>query len=155
FDGWWSATITDSKGSAQLQLNLIQNSQGDVVGTYTSSLGGGGQVSGTLKDTEWTFELTQSIENCPGIFKGHGIFKGDTLSGSYKGTDCLGDHGSGTFAMSKNTGGTVSAPSVPDEMKRSLAPYLQKKIGSWTQEDAQQELGDSVRHRFVSDRNNT
>ena len=39
-DGSWSATVADSKASGRLDFNLIQNSDGQVVGTYTSSLGG-------------------------------------------------------------------------------------------------------------------
>lgn len=110
-DGAWSATISDGKGSAVVQFNLIQNSDGDVLGTYTSSLGGGGQIKGTFKNSQFLFELKQSLQNCPGIFKGTATMVQPSSSedigklvGTYTGTDCLGDHGKGSLTMTKRVG---------------------------------------------------
>jgi hypothetical protein len=105
-DGAWSATFSDAKGSASLQFNIVQNSAGDVVGTYTTSLGGGGQIKGALHDSELVFELTQSIRDCAGIFKGTAKVDINRAVGTYTGTDCQGDHGKGTFTMTK----AVSSP---------------------------------------------
>lgn len=109
-DGAWSATISDAKGSATVQFNLIQNSDGDVVGTYTTSLGGGGQVKGSIQNSQFTFELKQSLQNCSGIFKGAATVEVGKAVGTYTGTDCLGDHGKGSLTMTK-----TGAPSEPSK----------------------------------------
>jgi hypothetical protein len=120
-DGAWSATISDGKGSAVVQFNLIQNSEGDVLGTYTSSLGGGGEIKGSFKNSQFMFELKQSLKNCPGIFKGTATMVQlsssediGKLVGTYTGTDCLGDHGKGSLTMTKGVGQAtpVKAPSA-------------------------------------------
>jgi Trypsin-like peptidase domain len=103
-DGAWSATISDARGSATVQFNLIESSDGDVVGTYTTSLGGGGQIKGSVKDSQFTFELKQSLQNCAGIFKGTAKLDVGKAVGTYTGTDCLGDHGKGSLTMTKSTG---------------------------------------------------
>ena len=85
-DGSWSATVADAKASGNLTFNLIQNSDGQVVGTYTSSLGGGGSIKGQLTGIDFRFELTQTIAGCPGIYKGVGTRIGDHIAGSYTGS---------------------------------------------------------------------
>ena len=109
-DGAWSATISDAKGSATVQFNLIQSSDGDVVGTYTSSLGGGGQIKGSIQNSQFTFELKQSLQNCSGIFKGTATVDVGKAVGTYTGTDCLGDHGKGSLTMTKS-----GAPNEPSK----------------------------------------
>jgi hypothetical protein len=112
-DGAWSATISDAKGSATVQFNLMQSSDGDVVGTYTSSLGGGGQIKGSIRDAQFTFELKQSLQNCPGIFKGTATADAGRAIGTYTGTDCPGDHGKGSLTMTKNGASTETAKTQP------------------------------------------
>ena len=91
------------------------------MGTYTSSLGGGGSIKGQLTETDFRFELTQTIQGCPGIYKGDGTRIGDNIAGSYTGNDCLGDRGTGTFTMTWGTGieptshSTSSVNPVPDD----------------------------------------
>jgi S1-C subfamily serine protease len=112
-DGAWSATISDAKGSATVQFNLIQNSEGDVVGTYTTSLGGGGQIKGSIANSLFTFELKQSLQNCPGIFKGTATVDPGKAVGTYTGTDCLGDHGKGSLTMTRSAGQPEPAKTQP------------------------------------------
>jgi S1-C subfamily serine protease len=112
-DGAWFATIADAKGSATVQFNLIESSDGDVAGTYTTSLGGGGQIRGSLKDSQFTFELKQSLQNCSGIFKGTAKVNAGNAVGTYTGTDCLGDHGKGSLTMTKSGGLAESAKTQP------------------------------------------
>ena len=120
-DGAWSATISDAKGSAAVQFNLVESSDGDVMGTYTSSLGGGGQMKGSIKNSEFTFELKQSLQNCPGIFKGTAKVGVGKAVGTYTGTDCLGDHGKGTFTMTKSSGEqAVSSKTAPQIIEGQL-----------------------------------
>jgi hypothetical protein len=99
--GSWSASFTDTKASGHLNLNLMQNPDGEVVGTYTSSMGGAGRMKGQLTGIDFRFELTQTVEGCSGTYRGTGTRNGDHISGSYTGTDCLGDRGNGTFTMAK------------------------------------------------------
>ncbi len=154
-DGRWSATFADAKGSGHLDFNLIQNSEGQVVGTYTSSLGGGGRIKGSLSDTQLAFELTQSIENCPGVFKARGIRNESKINGSYTGTDCLGDHGSGNFTMTRSNvaegAKEASVQKLPHELKRDSGVFLEKQLKVWTPENARLILGEPVRHRYSYD----
>ena|SRR2546425_7303744 len=46
-------------------------------------------------------------------------------------------------------------PMVSEGMKKSSFWYLQSKLRIWTEEDARNELGDPIRHRFVRDNFNT
>jgi hypothetical protein len=98
-NGKWSATVADAKVTSHVDIDLIQNSDGRVVGEYTSSQGGRGKVTGVVAGTDFSFELTQTMESCPGTFKGKGVLEGDRIVGSYTGSDCLGDRGIGTVTM--------------------------------------------------------
>jgi S1-C subfamily serine protease len=120
-DGAWSATIADAKGSATVQFNLIESSDGDVAGTYTTSLGGGGQIRGSLKDSQFTFELKQSLQNCSGIFKGTAKVEAGKAVGTYTGTDCLGDHGNGSLTMTKSGGSDQPVESANAQPKPTTA----------------------------------
>ena len=156
-DGSWSATVADAKASGNLNFNLIQNSDGAVVGTYTSSLGGGGSIKGQLTETDFRFELTQTIQGCPGIYKGDGTRIGDNIAGSYTGNDCLGDRGTGTFTMTRGTGieptshSTSSVNPVPDDMRKSVGDFLATRILVWSSEDAQAVMGAPLTHRYAYD----
>ncbi len=162
-DGSWSATFADAKASGHLDFNLIQNSDGQVVGTYTSSQGGGGQIKGLLSEIDFRFELTQTVKGCPGIYKATGTHIGDHIAGSYTGNDCLGDRGNGTFTMTraKNpepvagraepTPTTGSINQVPDEMRKSVGDFLARQLLVWTLQDAQALMGEPLGHRFAYD----
>ena len=117
-NGSWSASFTDTKASGQLNLNLTQNPEGAVVGTYTSSMGGAGRMKGQLTGIDFRFELTQTVEGCPGAYKGTGIRIGDHITGSYTGSDCLGDRGTGSFSMAK---GDLPLPTVPTPPTKDAA----------------------------------
>ncbi len=153
-DGSWSATVADAKASGNLNFNLIQNSDGQVVGTYTSSLGGGGSIKGQLTGIDFRFELTQTIAGCPGIYKGDGTRIGDNIAGSYTGNDCLGDRGTGKFTMTRGTGtqptshATSSVSPVPDEMRKSVGDFLATRILVWSEQDARTVMGEPLSHRY-------
>jgi hypothetical protein len=157
-DGSWSATTADAKASGHLDFNLIQNSAGQVVGTYTSSQGGGGSIKGLLTGNNFRFELTQTITGCPGIYKGDGTRIGDNISGSYTGSDCLGDRGTGTFTMTRGASTqpatqTTSSTTVqiPDAMRKSLGDFLVSRLTVWTKQDAQAVMGEPYAHRYAYD----
>jgi hypothetical protein len=120
-NGRWSATVADSKATSQVDVDLIQNSEGQVVGDYSSSQGGKGKVTGAVVGTDFTFELTQTAENCPGIFKGKGVLDGNRIVGSYTGSDCLGDRGIGTLTMSRAGVKDINQP-IQTHVTTSLPP---------------------------------
>lgn len=169
-DGTWSATLADSRMSGQLFVTLIQNSDGDVVGTYTTSEGGGGRVKGAREGSELAFELTQTNATCPGIFKGKGKFDSGRFAGTYVGTDCLGAHDGGTITMARGVAAanpTVAAPTpvskslrvdeaaLKEIREKSIGVYLEQKLQLWTEEDAKLVLGEPVQHRYSYDGNKT
>ena len=169
-DGTWSATLADSRMSGQLFVTLIQNSDGDVVGTYTTSEGGGGRVKGAREGSELAFELTQTNAACPGIFKGKGKFDSGRFAGTYVGTDCQGAHDNGAITMARSVG-AVPAPMVTptastkslradeaalkDIREKGVAAYLEQKMRSWTEADAKLVFGEPVQHRYSYDVNKT
>ena len=122
-NGKWSATAADTKATSRVDIDLVQSSDGQVVGNYSSSQGGKGEVKGVLAGTDFTFELTQTMESCPGTFRGKGVLEGDRIVGSYTGSDCLGDRGIGSLTMTRNSGITVSSiPSVATEVAATQVP---------------------------------
>jgi hypothetical protein len=111
-NGRWSATVADTKATTHVDIELRQNSDGRVIGDYMSSQGGTGKVTGVVAGTDFTFELTQTVESCPGTFKGKGVLEGDRIVGSYTGSDCLGDRGIGTVTMVRKSEITYSTKSA-------------------------------------------
>ncbi len=82
-----------------MHLNLEQSSDGTVLGTYSSSLGGVGDLLGRFWGTEGKLELRQKSEGCEGTFKAILRAKGESLVGDYVGDDCLGIHFDGRFTL--------------------------------------------------------
>jgi hypothetical protein len=107
--GRWSAIVADTKLTTHVDIDLIQNSDGQVGGEYSSAQGGKGKVTGAVVGRDFTFELTQTMQNCPGTFKGQGVLEGDRIVGSYTGSDCLGDRGIGSLTMTRSIGVTESS----------------------------------------------
>src|SRR5579862_9270336 len=154
-DGTWNATIADAKGSAVVQFNLFAESDGNVVGTYSSSLGGGGSMKGTIHGNILTFELAQTIQGCSGSFKGTGTVETSKGTGTYTGSDCQGDHGTGTFTMYKTGPRALTEHELLAEqeqmVKVRIAAYLQSKLYQWTVGDARQVMGEPLAHEYVYD----
>jgi hypothetical protein len=146
--GAWSAKISDVKGSSVLQVNLLQNPDGDIVGTY-STPGGAGSIKGKIKDGVLSFDLTESAPNCLGNFKGTATIIANKATGTYTGSDCLGDHGTGTLLMSKLSSAVLAAR---EEMKKlKVGEYLVTKLLIWKEEDARSVMGEELLHRFGYD----
>ena len=100
-EGSWEGTFADEIATGKLYLNLFQVNEKSVVGTYTSSLGGGGTIVGSLSGSKLEFELTQAANKCPGTYKGYLMIHGDSGVGMYFGTDCLGPHEKGMITVSR------------------------------------------------------
>jgi hypothetical protein len=110
-EGGWAATFADSVSSGQLSFTMMQDGT-SVRGTYTSSMGGGGTITGNVLDKKFSFELTQTIKDCAGKFVGNADLRSNVMIGTYSGTDCQGPHTNGSFSMSKGIA-PMQAPSVP------------------------------------------
>ena len=146
-DGAWSATFADAISNAALQLNLVQTSEGEVGGNYTTALGGGGNIEGRLNDGVLTFKLIQSLKDCPGIFTGIAKVSGDNGTGTYTGRDCQGDHANGTFTMTKG----LQVLNERAQLQQNVGGYLRSKFLTWTVEEAQIVMGTPVAFRNASD----
>jgi len=99
-EGGWAATFADSVSSGQLSFTMVQDGT-SVRGTYTSSMGGGGTITGNILDKKFSFELTQTIKDCVGKFAGTADLRSNVIIGTYSGTDCQGPHTNASFSMSK------------------------------------------------------
>jgi hypothetical protein len=117
-EGGWAATFADSLSSGQLSFALTQDGN-SIRGTYTSSMGGGGTISGQLIERKFSFELRQSIKDCPGVFTGSADLRSNSMIGTYTGNDCQGAHTNGTFSMTKGLA-PIQAPTLPTTA--SVAP---------------------------------
>jgi hypothetical protein len=111
-DGAWNATFADSVVSGQLGFSLVQTGD-SVQGTYTSSLGGGGSISGTISGETFRFELRQTVANCPGTFIGTANVRANVMAGTYTGSDCQGFHADGSFTMSHGPAPISAPPVIP------------------------------------------
>ncbi len=121
--GSWASTFADQIMSGKVYFNLVQSQDGMVAGTYTSSEGGGGTISGRLEGKALRFELRQSIKDCPGSFRGVAAMEGDKGVGTYSGSDCQGDHGTGTVTLAR-TGGEAHPPAVATKAE-ATKPVIQ------------------------------
>lgn len=108
-DGPWIATFADSVSTGQMSFVLTQDSARNVSGTYTTSLGGGGSITGLVIADEFRFELSQTLRDCPGRFVGTAKVRPGAISGTYSGNGCDGVHTNGTFSMSRGTNMAIAA----------------------------------------------
>lgn len=124
-NGSWAATFADSVSSGRLSFVLLQDGK-TVRGTYTSSAGGGGTIVGQLENDRFTFELTQSLQQCPGKFEGSADLRNSTMIGAYTGADCQGVHANGSFSMTKGAEPfQPTTPSTPPGHGTSDQPIIQ------------------------------
>lgn len=118
--GAWTATFSDSKMNGTLFFNIAQTDDGTVRGTYSSSLGGGGTVFGTVWDKEGKLEVRQNIEGCPGVTKAILRKAGDSLTGDYTGFDCAGPHLNGKFTLSPGVSLVSTDETAPTVVQGSV-----------------------------------
>jgi hypothetical protein len=101
--GTWNGIYSSSLvSSAQLTLILTQSGS-TVSGTYTSSVGGVGTVSGNVEgSTINNFVLTLTNPNCKGSFNGTAVVSADTINFDFTGNDCQGTHTNGHGFVIRN-----------------------------------------------------
>ncbi len=97
-NGTWLAGFADSLGWGEIELKLKQNPNGEVKGTYKTSMGARGKVRGLVKGGELEVKLDQG-RGCRGAFNTRGRIFDDRVEGTYVGIDCIGDHGQGRFSF--------------------------------------------------------
>lgn len=73
----WTAVIT-----------AVQ-SDSSVSGTRVTSVGGGGQVTGSISGDNFNMTIAETSP-CIGTYNGVGMVNGNQISGTYSGTDCYG-----------------------------------------------------------------
>ena len=118
--GSWTATFSDSLINGTLRLNLVQSDDGTIRGTYSSSLGGGGTVLGTAFGSRAKLQLTQNLQNCPGINEALLEKVGESFSGRYIGFDCVGLHLQGRFSLSPGVSLTSDDSENPTMVQGSV-----------------------------------
>ena len=98
--GTWDASITATGGTAvpvgfqySGVMTMIQSGS-TASGTFSISLGGVGQISGTVSGDDFSFTAINQAPNCSGTFNGIGMVNatGDQMSGTYAGGDCGGTY---------------------------------------------------------------
>jgi hypothetical protein len=118
--GTWRATFADSVMSGTVYLTLTVGADGAVSGTYRATTGGFGKVSGKLAGDRLEFTMTQSIEECPGVYVGSLTLREGGGSGTYTGTTCLGSHQHGVVSMSRASAEELSAAHSPENPEFSV-----------------------------------
>lgn len=110
--GHWTATYADSVSSGSMKFDLSQDQNNMVSGSYKTSTGGEGRITGVIDGSTLRFSLTQTVEACPGHFTGDANLSREIWSGHYEGTDCLGDHRSGVLTLKRAEKGEAEAGEV-------------------------------------------
>jgi serine protease Do len=128
-EGGWAATFADSVSSGQLSFTMVQDGT-SVRGTYTSSMGGGGTITGNVLDKKFSFELTQTIKDCAGKFVGTADLRSNVMIGTYSGTDCQGPHTNGSFSMSKGLAPIQAPTAAPVSSAATTNPTPIVQYGS-------------------------
>jgi hypothetical protein len=104
--GTWSGPYNSSVfGSRSMTMNL-QQIGGSVTGTYSSSTGALGTVSGSVSDNTMSGTITVTTPGCSGSFNGTGIvnippISRQQMSFSYNGSSTCGGAESGTGFLAK------------------------------------------------------
>ena len=96
--GTWDASMTVIGGETSLPVGytwtgvftMIQ-SDSTVSGTFSTQIGGIGQISGTVSEDDVSFTSTQGTF-CSGFFNGFALVNAasNQMSGTYSGVDCSG-----------------------------------------------------------------
>jgi len=99
---------------------MTQDASGNVSGTYTSTLGGAGLITGSVSQGTLTVTLAQTQSQCPGTYQAKLTLSAEGGDGTFAGKDCLGDHENGVVSMRHKT---------VDEMK-PVVPIGKDKDGN-------------------------
>jgi hypothetical protein len=109
--GSWQALFRDSLSSGTLTFDLESRRKGSIGGTYRTSTGKSGTVTGRQKRLSLDLTLKQE-GSCPGYYSVTLQLAEGTGSGTYSGSDCLGEHNDGVISMA-STSSNLSPPPLP------------------------------------------
>ena len=123
--GTWLFNVTTDAGTGTPTVVLKQ--QGDTLtGTYSSQVFGEQQIRGTVKDREFRFEFTASIQGTTLTVTYQGtIASADSLSGQVN----LGGMGSGSFTAKRQRAGPAKAE-LPAAVTAMHSPHRGSRSGS-------------------------
>jgi hypothetical protein len=99
-NGNWIAKGTDSRGSAEVEVDLATQPDGSVTGTTLFHGRVIATIRGTVQGNTFTYTSTGTLPSCPRTVTGTITFDGDTGSGHYEGSDCRGPIQNGTLTTS-------------------------------------------------------
>jgi hypothetical protein len=102
---------------------MTQDAAGHVSGTYTSSLGGVGLVTGSVAEGALNFTLAQTQSSCPGTYQGKLTLSADGGDGTFSGKDCLGDHENGVFSLKRKADEIKSVAAIPRDKDGNVQPF--------------------------------
>jgi hypothetical protein len=121
--GDWIATFGDSTSAGTLALHMAQDAAGHVSGTYTSTLGGAGLVTGTVSEGTLSATLAQTQSQCPGSYQAKLTLSADGGDGTFSGKDCLGDHENGVVSMRRKTADETTPVSITRDKDGNIQPF--------------------------------
>lgn len=97
--GTWNASFISSAQPIAVNGTMTITQTGSTItGTYTTTTGGSGTVSGTVLGRMFLFSMNQTTQGCTGTFSGHGavVPSPEFIVYNYTGQDCLGTHNLGS-----------------------------------------------------------
>jgi hypothetical protein len=91
--GIWEGYFKTNLGKGYVTLEMEQDSEGKVTGSWETVAGGYGTLSGKIKGRIFTFTFKQKNKNCSGNFSGRGKVSADEkqLKYSLSGSNCQGE----------------------------------------------------------------
>lgn len=95
FTGTWAGTYSSSLVPPTSITFTMSQSGKNMTGSFVSTNGGVGTISGTVSGRFAAFRITQTTQGCPGTYDGHAVVMEGPPSYmffAYTGSDCLGSH---------------------------------------------------------------
>ena len=133
--GSWQAIFRDSISSGSLSLELTTPYKGSVRGSYQTTTGNSGTVTGRQGRHELALALSQEGP-CSGSYSVRLRISGGTGYGNYSGRDCHGEHSNGVISMAP-ANGSLSPPPLPAPEFDWGATYKGLAEG-WSDQQAQE-----------------
>lgn len=103
--GTWHGSYNSTVFGAQTMTLNIQQNGSALTGTYSSSTGATGTISGSVSGNTASVTITVTTPGCGGHFDGTGIIdtqtNPDTMSFQYNGSSTCGGNESGTGNLTK------------------------------------------------------
>lgn len=91
--GTWEGYFKSNLGKGYVTLEMEQDSEGKITGSWETVAGGYGNLNGKIKGRIFTFTFERKNKNCSGKFSGRGkvSIDGEQIKCSFSGSDCQGE----------------------------------------------------------------